>query len=93
MVRSRKRFKIKDFLLEWGKEASTASADGKMQPDSNWRQMKMAARMWAAVANADEAAKANKTAGRKKPTAQQQRLDKVAAAREALKAADRRKKR
>lgn len=84
MARSRKRFKIKDFLLEWGKEAKVAEPGGK-DNGQPWQKMKLVARMWAAASKVEQ----------KRPTLrarQTSKADKVEAARAALKANDRRPK-
>lgn len=52
-VRSRKRWRVKDFLLEFTDEEKKVPADTQPQ-GTPWQVMKMFAKMSAAIANADE---------------------------------------
>lgn len=48
--RSRKRFKVKDFLLEFGDEKDTPT---NVEGGQSWQKMKFIAQMFVAQANAD----------------------------------------
>lgn len=51
-IRSKKRFRVKDFLLEFGDPGDTKDVpkEGKQE---NWKNMKFIAQMFVAQANAD----------------------------------------
>ena len=49
MMRSRKRFNVKDFLLEYGAQKLGSDGDKKRQ---TWKEQKFIARMFVAMANA-----------------------------------------
>ena len=87
LARSKKRFKLDDFLFKWGKDFVDAApaSDGK----TPWQQMKLVAKMWAASAKADEDKPART---RRERAPKQGRAEQVAAARAALKTNDRRTK-
>lgn len=86
MARSRKRFKLKDFLLEWKDVDDEKTPEEPKQP---WQAMKLVARMWAAASKVDESSGRRPSRGRTNKVNEA----KVAEARAALKAADRRPKR
>lgn len=46
-----KRFRVKDFLLEFDNQEKTVKEGAKGRP---WQEMKFIAQMWAAAFNADE---------------------------------------
>lgn len=57
MMRSRKRFRVKDFLLEYGAQKSVPSNEKKKQ---SWQEQKFIARMFVAMANAPAKGKKRK---------------------------------
>ncbi len=52
--RGTKRFRIKDFLLEFDRQEKEVAKEGAAPAGKTWQQMKFIAQMWAAAFNADE---------------------------------------
>jgi hypothetical protein len=51
---ARKRFRMKDFLLEFDRQEKEVKEEAQAETGQSWQQMKFIAQMWAAAYNADE---------------------------------------